>query len=412
YASKYEITLWNAAGLYLVVGILLFISLIFTFSRLNIWLRMSLASLFLWISFHIYEILIVIAPAYIFAFLLNCLITRESIKLKNFMPYTFPSIMTAIHLAIMASSPSKVWRRDPNLEYDPISLIARVPGTVSNGLQTLIGQKHFDLVKENLFFYKNWVVDEQSVSMYLAIFLIGLIVWIFQSSRNDKKRINQQKHEIKYPPKQFYPIAFLCSVYVILASLALNIANDGVVLSSRLTFLGSIGLSVLIALLIEAIKDCLKRSCSSKLILVSYLTSIVLISALVVAESMAFTTIVYQFHTSAQFDNNIRRQIINMDLSVSNKNKVVLFTPASIQWIEINGKRQNPWTRGIKTFLSNLDSIQLSYEYGLFKTGDRLLSYAPVFINKKQHYDSALSTILSWENPASSIIPLFLNKHQ
>ena len=299
YAGKYEALTWFAAGMYVVV--MLLGVLIFGVTRLQVApsLQLLLICSLLWLSMVWYEVLIMLLPVFPIIYLGGCLVEKRLPRAKDWALAFVPAITVLIHVLILASAKSPIWTRSKSdVSYYSLPLQEKAVSGFTNALNRSFGQEHWNQLAHGTDSFFRHVVPANpgilSLFIVAMLALSGMIV------------LGGTKASVpKSPSAHLYGIAGL---YIALFAGTITFVL-GPFAPSRMTFLPSLGLSLVLAYLTH--QALIKRMPSSRRggVLALRCAAVSAIAALGLVECVTLSSILKQAEAARAFDQAITDQI-------------------------------------------------------------------------------------------------------
>ena len=357
YAGKYETLTWFAAGMYVVV--MLLCVLIFGVTRLQIApsLRLLLICSLLWLSLIWYEVLIMILPVFPVIYLGQCLLEQRRPRAKDWSLAFVPALPVLIHVLILAGAKSPIWNRaKPDASYYSLPLQEKVVLGFKNALNQSFGQPHFDQLAHGVdAFFRHVVPANPNILSLFVVAVLGFTgIILFGGSQAPARR----------PPSQhLYGIAGL---YLALFAGTITFVL-GPFAPSRMTFLPSFGLSLVLAYLAHwALVGSRGREWRGWVSALRWL-SVGAIAVLGVAECMTLSSIVKQAETARAFDQAITDQIYQIQPSIPKGSEV--FVTMTVPFDSRNGF----WRDVPSSYHYGMAFAPLWYQY---RSGINQITYA------------------------------------
>lgn len=412
YSGKYNVLTWNAAGLYNLVGILFLISMFVYLSQINYKLKMLLISLILYISFHLYEVLIVVVVIYPIIYIFENrkdILGFKSLLIKTDFYFSCLPILSSLLLVsimkIVGGSTPYWTKRDPEQSSSIIAMLRKLIPSIMNGLNNLLFQKHIDFLGTNLTIYKAWVYRVSPISkLFLLASIILLMFWFFTTYRKYKNQdpIASEQNQINiglYKKKILLLSAI--TILMILASFSLNIVNVvSVSIPSRLLYMPSLFLAFLIGLFLDYLMVGFNQN---RMAILTVLFSCI---SIIILESSSLASVIYQHQSAAVFDNQIRQQINQIIPKLSSDDIVVVCFPKGLERIKYNKKNIRVWPYKVSTFLSNGADIPLSIDNGIMDFS-RLIKYYSIRRAKNESMCKGILEYVQNDDIKNNIFPLF-----
>ncbi len=312
YAGKYEALTWFAAGMYVVVMLLCI--LIFGVTRLQIkpWLQLLSICSLLWLSLVWYEVLIMLLPVFPIIYLGRCVVEKRRPRLGDWALAFAPAIPVLIHVLILAGAKNPLWTRaKPDVTYYALPLQEKVALGFRNALNQAFGQEHLNQLAHGVdSFFRHVVPANPGILGLFIVAMLGLAGMIL---------FGGTKPTAQKPPSQhLYGIAGL---YIALFAGMITFVL-GPFVPSRMTFLPSLGLSLLLAYLAhQALIGSMTRSRRRGFVALRSV-AVGAIAALCLAECVTLSSIVKQAETARAFDQAITDQIHEIQPSIPQGSEV------------------------------------------------------------------------------------------
>lgn len=318
YSGKYETIGWASAGLHIfVLCLLLLILIVFQTERLNFGSKLIASSLLYWISLHYYEILLPLCPLP----LLYLLVKRTATGKRKFLFSSLPILISLFHVYLLSLRPKPIWIR--NEGHGSTALIESMPSTLAKTFAQLLGSDHRHLIRES-FRSLRWTITQNSDlaltigSLTILAAAIGLYIFSQPPHERPEKK-----------PIHFYLIfgswlVFVCPLVTTPVVMGMPFAP------SRLTYLPSLGITVLLTAAIYTYSKVWIRAA---------------VTVVVLLEALTLQSLFYQYSTAAAFDDDIRSRLKSFD---------VKFQPHQLVAITLNHDQR--FERLWKTVSSKFDN--------------------------------------------------------
>jgi hypothetical protein len=312
YAGKYETLTWFAAGMYVVV--MLLCVLIFGVTRLQITpaLQLLLICSILWLSLICYEVLIMILPVFPIIFLGRCLLEKRPPGARDWSLAFVPAVPVLIHLLILAGAKNPLWTRAKlDVSYYSLPLQEKVVLGFRNALNQSFGQPHFDQVAHGVAsFFRHVVPANPNILSLFIVAVLGLTaILLFGGSKAPAQR--PPSHHV-YGIAGLYLALFAGTITFIL----------GPFTPSRMTFLPSFGLSLLLAYLThQALRGSMTSGRRGGVPPLGWIAAGA-VAAICVAECLTLSSIIKQAESARAFDQVITDQIREIQPSIPQGSEV------------------------------------------------------------------------------------------
>jgi len=303
YSGKFEVMAVPSGGMYHVVIGLFLVILLLTFSKILSWpIKMLCVSILLWLSFHLYELLLPIVFLYPIYYWYQEKSTQKNNAYISAIFSFLPLLLALNHLRILASSSAPIWERS-----GPRSII-ELGSSISKifiiNLDALFGLRHWihlldswngllHLNKLGGFTQFIWGTIPLVIGVTLGLF-ICLRLSLAKNKSQEKKNQPNRKNQIAF---------FVLACYLLLLAhlTSLPVVIDGGFTPSRFTYLPLVGACILLAQLMNI--DGWKGR-----------FFIILVFFLIILEGVATRIILFQYSTIAKYDTNIRLEIKKFNL--------------------------------------------------------------------------------------------------
>jgi hypothetical protein len=312
YAGKYETLTWFAAGMYVVV--MLLCVLIFGATRLQItpWLQLLLICSLLWLSLVWYEVLVMLLPVFPIIYLGRCVIEKRRPRAAEWALAFVPAIPVLFHVLILAGAKNPIWTRaKPDVSYYSLPLQEKVVLGFGNALHQSFGQAHFDQVAHGVdSFFRHVVPANPAILGLFVTATLGLTGMVL---------LGGTKAPVKKPPgHHLYGIAGL---YIALFAGTIAFVL-GPFVPSRMTFLPSFGLSLVLAYLAHAaLVGSMTNNHRGGMLALQWIT-VGAIASLCLAECLTLSSIVKQAEAARAFDQAITDQIYEIQPGIPQGSEV------------------------------------------------------------------------------------------
>lgn len=356
YSGKYEIIPVLSGGMYhFVIALCLCGLLIITSEKLRWSVKMILCSGLLWISMHIYEVLVPLAliiPLYSLYFQRKGVLSRT-----DFVWSLMPIGIVAGHIFVLASVAVPIWTRSGRLSLG--DYIEAMPRVFSLALDSLLGPRHWDMVLGNWKSLMEFRALDGTSSIFngtllLVVICVGIFIYIYRGNKVSEN-INASPISRGRNTMLFLAIYLLFVAPLVSAPVAIG---QGFV-APRFTYLSSLGLALLSAHLLTL------GGWRTRL-------AIFAVSLLILFEAVALRSILAQYHTAAKYDANIRAQLQEFQIKPNLRDSFYISLPE-------NGLIHKAWRQGFSKFeqggaqsLLLLDYPELLFQDDLLSLGDRL----------------------------------------
>ena len=312
YAGKYETLTWFAAGMYVVV--MLLCVLIFGVTQLQItpWLQLLLICSLLWLSLVWYEVLVMLLPVFPIIYLGRCVIEKRRPRAAEWALAFVPAIPVLFHVLILAGAKNPIWTRaKPDVSYYSLPLQEKVVLGFRNAFHQSFGQAHFDQVAHGVdSFFRHVVPANPAILGLFVIATLGLTGMVLLGGTKATAQ--------KPPGHHLYGIAGL---YIALFAGTITFVL-GPFVPSRMTFLPSFGLSLVLAYLAYAVLVGSMTSNHRGGMLALQWITVGAIASLCVAECLTLSSIVKQAEAARAFDQAITDQIYEIQPGIPQGSEV------------------------------------------------------------------------------------------
>lgn len=299
YFGKYHAIIAYNAEAYIFDLVIFIVILSILLSDMRYIIQAIVIGFLLWISLHFYEVLMITLPIYpLFWVFLRY---KEKINWRHLMYAAIPCAVVGVHIFLLSRNPiSPIWmRRCINDQVCvKFSLVKLLLIAFHNGLTTVVGWVHFNTLEKLVANFFTIDIIEQPL---LLTFLFGLIllsaffIWL---NYKQEKFIAINNKPSRYCILLIITGAYLAGFAPIMASVI------GLNMPSRLTFLPSLGVAILLAGLIDV---CYKYKWLRQIL-------IILFFSFSLFEAIGFCDIIRQAQSADEYDHSI----INKMLSLQN----------------------------------------------------------------------------------------------
>ena len=312
YAGKYETLTWFAAGMYVVV--MLVCVLIFGVTRLQIkpWLQLLLICGLLWLSLVWYEVLIMILPVFPIIYLGRCVTEKRRPRPRDWALAFGPAIPVLIHVLILAGAKSPIWNRSkPDGSYYALPLQEKVTLGFGNALNQSFGQAHVDQLAHGVdSFFRHVVPANPGILGLFGVAMLGFAGIILLGG--SKAAVQKPPSQLLYGVAGLYIALFAGTITFVLGPFA----------PSRMTFLPSFGLSLVLAYLAhQALVGSMASNHRGGVVALRWV-ALGAIALLCVAECVTLSSIVKQAEAARSFDQAITDQIHEIQPSIPKGSEV------------------------------------------------------------------------------------------
>jgi hypothetical protein len=318
YTGKYEVIPVISGGLYIfVITIFIISSIIALSTKFNLWTKSILITFINWLTVHFYEVLLVTTPLYPIITIVYRKFNNKKIFTFDLIATFFPLVMGVIHTWLLGhvgrgNQGLAIWQRVSGLDYySPLVMANQVILSFYYGLDAVFGARHLYMLKLNLGNFRHYLIKDPWFAFFSVIFFFLLILFIYRfiffKSKEQKPKLKNIKN---------YLIAIIASLYLIFLTPVVSFPIIRDFVPSRFTYLSSVGISLLIAALID-----MKYYNKYLKIFLPFFAGIIFI------EALSFSSIIQQYQKSADFDYNIRNQIKSFNPDVKTFDTIFLSYP-------------------------------------------------------------------------------------
>jgi hypothetical protein len=312
YAAKYEALTWFAAGMYVAVMLLCVLILGVTRLQIRPSLQLLLICSLLWLSLLWYEVLIMLLPVFPIIYFGRCVVERRRPRARDWALALVPAIPVLIHVLILASAKSPIWTRSkPDVSYYSLPLQKKALSGFTNALNRSFGQEHWNQLAHGTdSFFRHVVPANPGIFGLFIVAMLALSGMIV---------LGGTKAAVQKPPSaHLYGIAGL---YIALFAGTITFVL-GPFAPSRMTFLPSLGLSLVLAYLTH--RALIERMPSSRHggILALRCAAVSAIAALCLVECVTLSSIIKQAEAARAFDQAITDQIHEIQPSIPQGSEV------------------------------------------------------------------------------------------
>jgi hypothetical protein len=303
YSGKYEVIGWTSAGLHIFVVLLFFaIGLIALSNKLNLLLKMAVITILYWLSLHFYEILLPLIPLPIIWLAYEVMKGKRRFAWVDALAVSLPIFATVAHIGILASNSKPIWLRSGG--GSATDFIAAAPWTLANTLDALAGPRHIELLQTNWEVMRYLTVSQKDLAFGLgSLIIVLLLATLSFCLRDDGDKSSTRPRQTQY--------WIVLAIWLILIAplVTIPVVMGMPFAPSRLTFLPSVGVAILLAVAIDRF--------DSRALRVISLTFIA-------AELLALHTILFQYASAAQYDADLRAKLKNLNLHFKAGDSLVL----------------------------------------------------------------------------------------
>ena len=241
YTGPLETLTWLAAGGYLPVMTIFFVSVWIALSDWNPWKKGIAIAALNWIAMHFYEVLLIAAPLYPALEALRRRRNREPPLTRDFLATLIPLAVLCLHWSLMYAG-SRIynfrpyWMRNPDMKMDPISLLKHMYFVGQLAFSTCCGPMHWDWLRAQINGLLWHGFPGPGYWFWLAMALVALVAaWIWAGDTTPTPRP---------------PFVLLTSAYLILVTPLIGVTLIVVAVPSRLLVLCGAGLALLAAFIV------------------------------------------------------------------------------------------------------------------------------------------------------------------
>jgi hypothetical protein len=396
YSGKYEIVTVLSGGMYqVVIACCLLMLLVLTAPRLR-WITkmLSFAGL-LWISLHLYEILLplsLMVPLYAWLMYRRGVITARDVLWSM-----LPIGVVALHLIVLSTNPIPIWGRSGQIGI--VGYMAALPKVFLWSIDSLIGERHWSTVwgawksiyEFNLLAKYGYV---WLATMPLVFLIVGTVIFA-KSAVNTKSKLT-----MNFISGERNALILMALFLVVISPLiTMPVAIGQGFVAPRFTYLPSLGLAFIAAHILTTLNR-------------GRWVAIAIFTIWVVIEAVAMRSILMQYSTAGDYDRNILQQLEKYNLNPNPKDTFFVSLPE-------NGLIHKAWRQGFSKFeqggaqsLLFLLYPELSLYDKSLPLGDRLRYRGSVRPKGKSTDDSILGLFKSGASSPGSLYAFIMDENE
>jgi hypothetical protein len=307
----------------------------------------------------------------------RCFVEKRRPRARDWSLALVPAIPVLIHVLILAGARNPIWNRaKPDVSYYSLPLQEKVDLGFRNALNQSFGQQHLDQLAHGVdAFFRHVVPANAGI---LGLFIAGVlgltaIILLAGTKATDQRPLSQHLYGLA----GLYLTLFAGMITFVL----------GPVVPSRMTFLPSLGLSLVLAYLVhQALVGSMTSSRWRGFVALRWL-AIAAILVLCLAECITLSSIVKQAETTRAFDQVITDQIHEIQPSIPQGSEVfvTMTVPANSSngfWRDVASSYQygNAFAPLWYVYRSGINQIKYSHavrssqdppDEGLFRLAER-----------------------------------------